>query len=263
MANFGDLVGSFMQSAMSQSGEGRVGNILKDLQSGVGKMTAGQGGIGGVLGNVLDAAKTTLGNAAQNPVQAGGIGAVLGSVLGGGSRSVSGAIKGGALAMLAGLAYQAFANASKSAQPAAATGVSPIGEGELPLGMKAPESPAEVQALESTASLVIRGMINAAKSDGQVGADEIQRIVGKLKEAGMGGDGEAWILNQLRQPLDLDAFAAEIPSPEVAAQVYAASLLAVEVDTPQERQYLNDFVRKTGLPPEVAQQIQLTVGVAV
>jgi uncharacterized membrane protein YebE (DUF533 family) len=129
--------------------------------------------------------------------------------------------------------------------------------------MKAPDGPAEVQALEGTAALVIRGMINAAKSDGQVGADEIQRIVGKLKEAGMGDDAEAWILNQLRQPLDLDAFVAEIPSPEVAAQVYAASLLAVEVDTPQERQYLNDFVRKTGLPPAVAQQIQQTVGVTV
>jgi uncharacterized membrane protein YebE (DUF533 family) len=264
MANFGDLVGSFMQSAMSPSGEGRIANIINDLQAGVGKMTAGQGGAGGILGNVLDAAKSTLGNAAQNPAQAAGIGAVLGSVLGGGSKSVSGAIKGGALAMLAGIAYQAFANASQGAQPdVAPVGGSPFSGGEAPLGIKAPETPADAQAIENTAALVIRGMINVAKADGQVSADEIQRIVGKLKEAGMEGDAEAWILQQLRQPLDLDAFAAEIPSAEVAAQVYAASLLAVEVDTPAERQYLADFVQKTRLDPAVAQQIQQTVGVTV
>jgi uncharacterized membrane protein YebE (DUF533 family) len=165
--------------------------------------------------------------------------------------------------MLAGIAYQAFTNASKGAQAGPAEGASARPGDALTLGMRAPESATEAQALESTASLVIRGMINAAKSDGQVSPDEIQRIVGKLKEAGMGGDAEAWILNQLRQPLDLDAFAAEIPSPEVAAQIYAASLLAVEVDTPAERQYLSDFVRKTGLPPAVAEQIQKTVGVTV
>ena len=107
MANLGDLLGTFMQNTMSQSGQGRVGNVLQDLQSSLGGQAGGQaggqGGMGGILGNVLDMAKSTLGNVSQNPVQAAGIGAVLGSILGGGGRSVSGAIKGGALAMLAGL----------------------------------------------------------------------------------------------------------------------------------------------------------------
>jgi uncharacterized membrane protein YebE (DUF533 family) len=260
MANFGDLLGSLMQNGMSPSGQGRMGNVLNDLQSGLGKMTQGQGGAGGVLGKVLDAAKTTLGNAAQNPLQAGGIGAVLGSLIGGGGKSVSGAVKGGALAVLAGLAYQAFANASQGAAPAPA----PAGVGgDLSLGMQGPQTAAQAHALEGTAALVIRGMIAIAKSDGQVSADETQRIVGKLKESGMGDEAQAWMLDQLRQPLDLDALVAAIPSPEVAAQVYAASLLAVEVDTPQERQYLADFVRKTRLDPAVAKYIQSTLGVTV
>lgn len=247
MANLGDLVGSFIQNAMSPSGQARIGNVLQDLQGSVGKMTEGQGGLGGILGSVLATAKTTLGEAAQNPMQAGGIGAVLGSVLGGGSRSVSGAIKGGALAMLAGIAYKAFANAAQGDQPAAASALL---------------SPA-AQTQEQTAALVIRGMIGIAKADGEASADEIQRIVGQLKEAGMGADAESWILAQLRQPPDLDALVAAIPSPEIAAQVYAASLLAVEVDTEAERQYLADFARKTGLEPAVVRQIQQTVGVSV
>ena len=271
MANLGDLLGSFMQSTMSKSGEGRIGNVLQDLQSNLGSMVAGQGGqggLGGVLGNVLDMAKNTLGNASQNPAQAAGIGAVLGSVLGGGGKSISGAVKGGALALLAGVAYKALTNAGQGAAPAAAAGAQPqsgsrFSGGELPLAMAAPATPAQSQALEQTAELVIKGMINVAKADGQVSADEIQRIVGKLKEAGMPGDAEAWILGELRKPLDLDAFAAEIPNREVAAQVYAASLLAVEVDTPQERAYLTDLAKKTGIEGPVAQQIQQTLGVTV
>ena len=129
--------------------------------------------------------------------------------------------------------------------------------------MKLPQTPAEEQALQHTAELVIKGMINVAKADGQVSAEEIQRVVGKLKEAGMEGDAEAWILAELRKPLNLDAFVAEIPNKEVAAEVYAASLLAVEVDTPQERAYLTDLAKKAGIDGAVAQHIQRTVGVTV
>jgi uncharacterized membrane protein YebE (DUF533 family) len=267
MANLGDLLGSFMQSTLSKSGNGRIGNVLQDLQSGLGNLTRGlgsQGGSGGVLDKVLEMAKTGLGSAAQNPAQAAGIGAVLGSVLGGGGKSVSGAIKGGALAMLAGVAYQAITNAARGAKGAAAAGESPqFSGGDVPLGMRAPQTPAEEQAINHAAELVIKGMMNVAKSDGQVSADEIQRIIGKLREAGMEGDAEAWILAELRKPLDLDAFVAEIPNQEVAAQVYAASLLAVEVDTPQEKSYLTDFAKKTGIEGAVAQGVQKTLGVTV
>lgn len=263
MANFGDLLGSFIQSNMTQSGSGRVGNALQDLQANLGRMIGGQSGQSGggdMLGNLLEMAKGTLGNASQNPLQAGGLGAVLGSVLGGGGKSVKGAMTGGALAMLAGIAYKAFTESGQ----AAGTSGSPAhaGGGELPLGLRAPQTAAEEQAMENTAQLVIKGMINVAKSDGQVSVDEIQRIVGKIEAAGMGADAQEWLMTELRQPLNLDAFVAEIPSPEVAAEVYAASLLAVEVDTAQEKDYLRHFAEKAGLHPLVVQHIHQSMGVA-
>ncbi|CRI66205.1 conserved hypothetical protein [Thiocapsa sp. KS1] len=261
MANFGDLLGSFIQSNMTQSGSGRMGNALQDLQANLGRMVGGQsGGTGGdMLGRLLEMAKGTLGNASQNPMQAGGLGAVLGSVLGGGGKSVKGAMTGGALAMLAGIAYKAFTESGQ----AAGTPGSPAhaGGGELPLGLRAPQTAAEEQAMENTAQLVIKGMINVAKSDGQVSVDEIQRIVGKIEAAGMGADAQEWLMTELRQPLNLDAFVAEIPSPEVAAEVYAASLLAVEVDTAQEKDYLRHFAEKAGLHPLVVQHIHQSMGV--
>jgi uncharacterized membrane protein YebE (DUF533 family) len=60
----------------------------------------------------------------------------------------------------------------------------------------------------------------------------------------------------------VNAFAAEIPNREVAAQVYAASLLAVEVDTAAERQYLEQLAQRTGLHPAVVRHIQETMGAA-
>ena len=118
MANLTDVLGTFMQTAMSSSGENRLGTALKGLQANLGNMVNEQGGAGGILNSVLDKAKATLGSAAQNPAQAAGLGAVLGSVLGGGSSSISGAVKGGALAVLAGIAYKAFTESGKG--PAAA-----------------------------------------------------------------------------------------------------------------------------------------------
>jgi uncharacterized membrane protein YebE (DUF533 family) len=133
----------------------------------------------------------------------------------------------------------------------------------MPLRLKAPESSDEAQTLEDTAGLVIKAMINAAKSDGEIGPEEMQRIVGKLQESGVDEGARQWVMTEMSKPLDLDAFVAEIPNVEVAAQAYAASLLAVEVDTEAERAYLQQLAQRTGLNPAVVQYINQSMGVAI
>jgi uncharacterized membrane protein YebE (DUF533 family) len=303
MANFGDLIGAFMQNAMAPSGQQRAGNALEDLMrtgmtslGGGAQGSAGQGaapgaaqgggigdllgqvlgavqgggaqgsapggaaggGMGDLLGQVLGSVQGGLSNAAQNPAQAGGIGAILGGLLGGGGSSVKGALGGGALAMLASIAFKALQGAGQGgARPGGgASGFN------LP-GLMAAETPEQHQAMETTAQIVLKGMINAAKADGQIDPNEMQRIVGKLQEAGMDEQTKAWIMTEMSRPLNLDAFAAEIPSQEVAAEVYAASLLAIEVNTDAERRYLTQLAQKTGLHPMVAQHIQQSMQVTV
>jgi uncharacterized membrane protein YebE (DUF533 family) len=252
MPNFGDLIGGLLQNSPAPSGQNRMGNALENLKrQGLG------GGDGGLFDGILGAVRGGLNTAAENPLAAGGIGAVLGSLIGGGSDSVKGAIGGGALAMLAGVAMKALTQGGQS--PAGTAGFS---GGNVPVGLKVPETPGEREALEQTAVLVIKGMINAAKSDGEIGLEEMQRIVGKLKESGMDQGTEHWVMAELSKPPDLNAFVAEIPSPEVAAEVYAASLLAIEVDTEAERAYLQEFAERTGLNPAVVQYINQTMGVA-
>ncbi len=304
MANFGDLIGAFMQSAMAPSGQQRAGNALEDLvrtglgslgggaqggqapggsapaghpgaqpgggmgglgdmlgqilggaqaQGGPAGQKGGMGDLGGILGQVIGAVQGGLSNAAQHPGQAGGLGAIVGGLLGGGGDSVKGALGGGALAMLASIAFKAM-------QGAGQTGA---GDGVNMPGLMVPQTPAQTQVVESAAQLVLKGMINASKADGKIDPTEMQRIVGKLQESGMDDQTRAWVLNEMRQPLDLDAFAAEIPGQEVAAQVYAASLLAIEIDTDGERAYLAELAQKTGLHPMVAEHIQQSMGVTV
>ena len=273
MANFGDLVGAFMQSTMAPSGNNRIGSALEGLQQsgfggqggqgGQGGMAQGQAGGagGGLFGSVLDMVKGGLSSASQNPAQAGGLGALVGSLLGGGGSSVKGAVGGGVMAMLASVAMQALQNSGRQQEPAG--GGMPWSGGNMPLGLKAAETPEEEQTVENTAQLLLKGMINAAKSDGEIGPKEMERIVGKLQETGADEDAKQWVMNEMRQPLNLDAFASEIPNLEVAIQVYAASLLAVEVDTDAERNYLHQLADKTGIPSEVVEQINKTLGVTV
>ena len=257
MTNFGNLLGTFLQSNMAQSGQQRIGNALQGLQAGSASDPATGGG--GLLGNLLGMAQSSLDSASRNPLQAGGLGAVVGSVLGGGGDSMKGALAGGALAMLAGVALKALDQAGQGRAEARAAGSVPTTDGSLPLVLEAPESAAEQQVLDTKAQLVLKGMINIAKSDGQVGIDELQKIIGKAED--MAADDKDWLMRELQQPLDLNAFAAEIPSQEVAAEIYAASLLAVEVDTPEEREYLRQFAEKTALHPMIVQHIHQTMGV--
>jgi uncharacterized membrane protein YebE (DUF533 family) len=162
------------------------------------------------------------------------------------------------MAMLAGLAFQAFKNMNK--EPSGTQSF--MGSNDVPLGLRAPENTMEEQELEQTATLVLKGMINAAKADGQIGNEEIQKIMGRIKDSDGDESMSQLILQEMQSPLDLDGLVNEIPNEAVAAQVYAASLFAIEVDTAAEREYLAQFVQRTGLDVGVAQQLQSAVGVS-
>ncbi|MBK1632909.1 hypothetical protein CKO31_19580 [Thiohalocapsa halophila] len=285
MSNFGSLVGAFMENAMAPSAGNRIGSALEQLQRGgfggmAGPAAAGVSAApGGMLGGVFDVLKDSLGGAAQRPAQrpaqAGGVGAVLGSLLGGGK----GAVQGGMMAVLASVAMKALSSAGEQQAASGQSGgladllgglmpgggaggqSGPWSGGDVPLGMRAPQSTAEEEALESTAQLVLKAMINAAKSDGQISPEEMQGIVGKLHESGADDGMQQWVMQQMQAPLNVQAFAAEIPNQEVAAEVYTASLLAVEVDTEAEKRYLQELARASGLHPLVVGQIHQTLGV--
>jgi uncharacterized membrane protein YebE (DUF533 family) len=268
--NIGDLLGTVLQSGVSQSTTSRIqnslggGGILDQLGGLLGGVTGGStqgltagtgsvlgsGSIGGALGSLLnEAGKMVGGN--QN-LALGGLGALAGALMGG-RKGLGGALRGGigggAMAMLGIMAYQALKK----------SGV--LKNLKVPLGLAEPKTAAEKAELEQNSELVLKAMINAAKADGQIEESEISRIVGKVQENGADSTSQAFLKAEMAKPMDTASLvAAAKGKPELAAQLYAASLLAIEVDTPAEKEYLAQLSDSLGLNPSVAQNLHQAVG---
>lgn len=207
-------------------------------------------GTGGGLGDILAAARQAMGETgrqaqAGNPVAVGGLGALAGAILGGARGSASrGALGGAALALLGQVAYSAL-------------------QGRLggDAAGAAPASGDQEAASEGRALVLLRAMISAAKADGQIDGREMDRILAKLDEGGADQEAKDLVLAEMRRPLDVGGLAAEASTPELAAQIYAASLLAIEVDTPAERDYLDRLAAALRLDADARRRIHDALGV--
>lgn len=272
MFNVNDVLGAFMQSkatgssqkrmehAVSNRGMGRSGGVLSQLLGNQSGATGSSGGAEGLLANLAKTAQDTFTNSSgsgrkSNPVAISGLGALAGALMGGGRRSAKGALGGGTLALLGSLALDALQNRSQG------TAAPDPQSTDVSLGLRPPANAAEEKQLEFTARLILKGMINAAKADGEIDATETQRILGKLQESQADAEGVDYILDEMRQPLDLDGLVRDVPNQQVAAEVYAASLLAIEVDTPAERDYLQRLAQGLGLESDVVERLHANLGV--
>ncbi len=227
----------------------------------------GQGGLGGMLGGIAETAKRAANSPRQeikrnNPAAIGGMGALAGALLGGGG----GAMGGGLLAVLGSLAYSALQGQEQGQAPGSGTTApapaASAGAGQLssaaPSIMPGQDDPAEAQRM---AMLVLRAMIQAAKADGHIDAQEMQRITGKLDEVGDGREARDFVLKEMRGPVDVNALAREVTTSLEAAEVYAASLMAIEVDTQAERDYLAHLAVALRLPQPVVTRLHAALGV--
>ena len=155
----------------------------------------------------------------------------------------------GVMAMLGALAFKALKGSRSAREPS------------VPLGLREPESDLERDELENNAGLVLKAMISAAKSDGQIDQREIQRIVGRLQKEGIDEEAQEFILAEMKRPLDLEGLCASAYGrQELAAQLYAASLLAIEVDTQAEQTYMERLAQGLELTAGTAQRLQQMVG---
>ncbi|MEX1351705.1 MAG: tellurite resistance TerB family protein [Desulfobacterales bacterium] len=184
----------------------------------------------------------------------GSLGALAGALLGGGGGAAKGAIGGGVMAFPGGLAVSAVKNLNR---PVDANDTK-----SMPLGLREAQDDSEEEALQNNAKLVLRAMINAAKSDGQIGQTEMQRITEKLQEAGADQEARNFVLAEMGKPLDLDGIIRDVRDPMVGAQVYAASLLSIEVDTAAEQDYLRRLAAGLQLGPEAVARIHQISGVS-
>ncbi len=177
-------------------------------------------------------------------------------------------------------AFEHFMDKSKAGQPAVSPGQQPLperavpqapppppGGGSLQAGPPAPPPPPPVpQAAQpsgpdqDTAILLIRAMIAAAHADGVLNHDERARIFQQLENLDLSEEEHAFMERELHAPWNAAALAANASSPDVARQLYAASLLAIEVDTPEERAYLEELAGRLRLDEAAVAAIHRELG---
>ena len=107
----------------------------------------------------------------------------------------------------------------------------------------------------SEAVLLIRAMIAAANADGVIDAVEREAILDRLRTVDLSPQEQAFITEELLAPADLDTIVRDVNSAELASRVYAVSLMAIKVDTDQERKYMGTLASRLGLDEAVVGRI--------
>lgn len=215
---------------------------------GVDRMSDGQG-LGALLGGGAQRktddplAKTQAQMAsAPNPLQQ-----MMNSFGGAGGDNPFSALMGGGAGALAGL--MGAGGAATSAAAAGNTGLGAM----LDAFKAAPSAPEAEQA----AGLMLRAMIQAAKSDGGIDAAEKARILETIGEAS--AEDMAFVQAQLAAPVDAVALALDTPAAQ-RLQVYSASLMTIRVDTEAEAAYLDELAQAMELDQSTVNALHMQMG---
>lgn len=182
----------------------------------------------------------------------GGVAGGLAGILLGGKTSkkmARGAVKLGGTAALAGLAYKAYTAWQASRNEASAPAVPPPMKDITPKPEGTPFLPSIAAERESMSVALLRAMIAATKADGHIDAEEQRLIFARLDELSLSTEEKAFVMDELRKPLDIDAVVTAATTPELALEIYAASFLAMEPDDPAEQAYLALLASRLKLDP--------------
>ena len=194
--------------------------------------TSGSSGLGGLLSGKTGAA-----------LGGGALGLLLGSKKG---RKMGGKILTyGGLAALGVVAYKAYSNYQQQQQHAASR-AEPQTIDRLP----PPQA-------EQHSHAILRAIIGAAKADGHIDDRERELIDNEIARLTSDGSLQQWFDAELRKPLDPADIAKSANTPEMAAEMYLASVLVVDEESFMERSYLTELARQLKLEPALKAELEL------
>ncbi len=219
------------------------------LKSGLSAVGGSSASLGKVLGG---SGGGHLGKYATGAGAGGALALLLGSKRG---RKIGGAaLKYGSVAALGALAFKVYRDwqATQAAQAGAAAPPRPL-----------PPAPVEFARLpapqvEQHSQAMLGAMIAASKADGHMDERERELVEAELHRLEADPALRRWVDDQLRRPVDPAAVAAAAATPEMAAEIYLASVLVVDETTVMERAYLDELARQlrldAGLKAELERQ---------
>ena len=214
-------------------------------------------GVGNQVGGAASQAKDYLNNAGGAKSFAGGaaLGGLLGMVLGKKSRKLAGGLLShGGAAALGALAMKAYQNYQQQQAP---TAIAPAEIAQVPQQQLPHNQPT---ANGSSFELVlIRAMVGAAKADGHMDAAEQQHVFGEVERMGLDPEAKAFVFDLLAKPVELAEIANAVASEAQAGEVYLAARLAIDVDHPGERAFLDALAARIRLAPALREHLERQV----
>ncbi|PAA16332.1 tellurite resistance TerB family protein [Pseudomonas fragi] len=211
---------------------GAQGSASRDDKGGLGDLL-GSGGLGGLLSG-----------AGGGALAASALGLLLGNKS---ARKYGGqALTYGGLAALGVLAYKAYGNWQAN------QGSAPQTEPQTIDRVPAPQ-------VEQHSQAILKALVAAAKADGHVDERERQLIDGELNK--LNGDPalRQWLQAELNKPLDPAEVARAASTPEIAAEMYIASLILVDEEHFMERAYLEELAKQLKLDPGLKIELEAQV----
>lgn len=168
------------------------------------------------------------------------------------------ALKLGGVAAVGALAYTAFKryNNTQQAAPAESSTFNTAELSTAPAGSAFIPAQSDEAANEALGLILVRAMIAVARADGRLDAQESQAIFQKIESLGLDSESQNLLVQEMGHPVDVDAIINSATSPEIAAEIYIASLLAVDVDNVAEKSYLSMLAARLQLPPQLVTELE-------
>lgn len=206
--------------------QGFLDHLLKSAAPSTLSDKDGKGGIGGALGSDFGKGALT--------------GGALGLLLGRNKATRKLATYGG-LAALGVMAYKAYGDYKQQQGQA----VQPQTVDRLP----PPQADLHSEA-------ILRALVGAAKADGHIDAREREAIEGEFVRISPDSDMQRWLQAELDKPLDPADVARAATTPEIAAEMYLASLVAADEQNFMERAYLDELAKRMGIDDALKQSLE-------
>lgn len=199
----------------------------------LGGLLGGAGGLGGLLSG-----------AGGGALAAGAMGLLMGNKS---ARKMGGkALTYGGLAALGVLAYKAYGNWQAN-------------QGKAP--QTEPQTIDRIPALqvEQHSQAILKALVAAAKADGHVDERERQLIEGEFSKLNNDPALQQWLQTELNKPLDPVEVARAASTPEIAAEMYIASVIMVDEEHFMERAYLDELAKQLKLEPGLQAELEAQV----
>ena len=116
--------------------------------------------------------------------------------------------------------------------------------------------PAQV---EQHSQAILKALVAAAKADGHVDERERELIEGEFTKLDNDQELQHWLHAELNKPLDPADVARAASTPEMAAEMYIASVMLVDEENFMEKSYLDELARQLKLEPGLKAELEKQV----